>query len=249
MNENLNQEYDRYQKQILVKEIGGQGQEKLKKSKVLVVGAGGLGAPILLYLSAAGIGNIGVVDYDNVELSNLNRQILYKINDIGIPKVEAASNAIRSLNPSIKLNSFKQKLFEGFDEDIINEYDIILDGSDSVNLKNTLAWHCVRLSKVLITGSASNWEGQIFMYEPNINLSCYSCVYGDQIDDGQNNCARLGIVGTVTGIIGSMMANEAIKLIVGIRSSLPGNLFIYDGHFGESRSICVPKKNNCRSCS
>ena len=249
MHNNLTTGHDRYYRQILVKEIGGQGQEKLKKSKILVIGAGGLGAPVLFYLAASGVGTLGVADYDTVEMSNLQRQILYKTKDIGQIKVKAAKNTIKTLNPDVKVNTYNKEIITDADTNILSEYDIIIDGSDSIKLKNLIARQCVKLSKTLVTGSASTWEGQLFIYDPNKSVSCYSCIYGNQSDNDDNNCLHLGIVGTVTGLIGSMMASEAIKNIVGLSSSLTNNLFIYDGLFNEFRKILVPKNETCRSCN
>ena len=249
MHNNLTTGHDRYYRQILVKEIGGQGQEKLKKSKILVIGAGGLGAPVLFYLAASGVGTLGVADYDTVEMSNLQRQILYKTKDIGQIKVKAAKNTIKTLNPDVKVNTYNKEIITDADTNILSEYDIIIDGSDSIKLKNLIARQCVKLSKTLVTGSASTWEGQLFIYDPNKSVSCYSCIYGNQSDNDDNNCLHLGIVGTVTGLIGSMMASEAIKNIVGLSSSLTNNLFIYDGLFNEFRKILVPKNATCRSCN
>ena len=249
MNNNLITGHDRYYRQILVKEIGGQGQQKLKKSKVLVIGAGGLGAPVLFYLAASGVGTLGVVDYDTVEMSNLQRQILYKTKDIGQIKVKAAKNTIKNLNPDVKINTYNKEIITDADTNILSEYDIIIDGSDSIKLKNLIARKCVKVSKTLVTGSASTWEGQLFIYDPNNSVSCYSCIYGNQSNNNDNDCSHLGIVGTVTGLIGSMMASETIKNIVGLSSSLTNNLFIYDGLFNEFRKIFVPKNTTCRSCN
>ncbi len=248
MNNNLTTGHDRYYRQILVKEIGGQGQEKLRQSKILVIGAGGLGAPVLFYLAASGVGTLGVVDYDTVEMSNLQRQILYKTKDIGQIKVKAAKNTIKTLNPDVKVNTYNKKIITDADANILSEYDIIIDGSDSIKLKNLIARKCVKVSKTLVTGSASTWEGQLFIYDPNNSASCYSCIYGSQPNNNDNNCSHLGIVGTVTGLIGSMMASETIKNIIGISPSLTNNLFIYDGLFNEFRKIFVLKNTACRSC-
>ncbi len=249
MQNNLTFSHDRYYRQILIKEIGGQGQDKLSKSKVLVIGAGGLGAPVLLYLAASGVGTLGIVDYDFVDLSNLQRQILYKTEDIGQIKTEVAEKTIRNLNPDVKVNIYNREILTESDAKILSGYDIILDGSDSVSLKNLIARKCVKLRKALITGSVSIWEGQIFLYEPNNSLSCYSCIYGELLDDENNNCAQLGIVGTVAGTVGSMMATEAIKRIVDTSVPLANNLLIYDGLFNEFKKILVPKNISCKSCN
>ena len=242
--DNLN----RYFKQILVKEIGGQGQKKLSNSKVLVLGAGGLGAPLLFYLSAAGIGHLGIIDHDNVDLSNLQRQILYKTSDVGKPKILAAETAMKSLNPSITVHKYDMKLSEGFDNSFFKSYDIVVDGSDTLNTKNLIARNCVNLSKALLTGSVSKWEGQIFLYDPNVDSSCYSCMFGDLVSYEKNDCNHIGIVGTVAGIIGSMMASEIIKYLLGIQFSLKSNLLIYDGITHELRKILVEKNHKCTAC-
>ncbi len=240
--------YLRYYRQILIKEIGGQGQENLKKSKVLVLGAGGLGSPAIMYLAASGIGKLGIVDYDHVELSNLQRQILYNSEDLGHIKTKAAKNIISKLNPEIMVCTYNKEILTESDANIFEGYDVILDGSDSVSLKNLVARKCVKLCKTLITGSVSVWEGQIFMYEPKKSVSCYSCVYGGLSDEG-NNCEHLGIVGTIAGTIGSMMATEAIKYITGNSSFLTNTLIVYDGLFNDFKKISVPKNVSCQSCN
>ena len=240
--------FDRYLRQILVKEIGGQGQETLSNSKVLVLGAGGLGAPLLLYLSAAGVGHLGVIDHDNVDLSNLQRQILYKTSDVGKPKIEAAELAIKRLNPNVTVSKYNMRLSDGFDNSFFKSYDIVVDGSDTLNTKNLIARNCIKLSKALLTGSVSKWEGQIFLYDPSVDSSCYSCVYGDLLDYEQNDCNHIGIVGTVAGIVGSMMASETIKYLIGTHFSLKSNLLIYDGLLHNLKKIVVQKNHKCNSC-
>mgnify|MGYP001161275604 FL=1 len=249
MQNNLNNEYNRYLRQILVKEVGGQGQKRLENSKVLVVGAGGLGSPLVLYLSAAGIGTLGLIDYDSVELSNLQRQILFKSSDVGSKKVKSAMSVVNNLNPAVNFLGIEKKLSSYSDTKILNEYDIIIDGSDSIKVKNLVAKRCVEAKKVLITGSASTWDGQIFIYQPEESISCYSCIYGELSDNNSNECTDFGIIGTVTGIIGSIMANEAIKLIVGAPSFLINTLYIFDGLSQDFRKIKVPKNPKCRVCS
>jgi len=245
----LKEELLRYSRHIMLPEIDIEGQEKINDMSLAFIGMGGLGCSASLYSALSGFGKIKIIDFDFVEASNLQRQILYKTKDIGQTKVKAAKNTIKTLNPDVKVNTYNKKITTDLDTNILSEYDIIIDGSDSIKLKNLIARKCVKVSKTLVTGSASTWEGQLFIYDPSNSVSCYSCIYGNQSNNNDNDCSHLGIVGAVTGLIGSMMASEAIKNIIGISPSLANNLFIYDGLFNEFRKIFIPKNMACRSCN
>jgi len=225
--------YERYQRQIILKEFGEPGQQKLLQAKVLVIGAGGLGCPVLQYLAAAGIGTIGIADDDTVALTNLHRQPLYSVNDIGLLKAERAASVLQRLNPEINIIPFIQRLTVENALDIIQSFDIIIDGTDNFATRYTINDACVLLNKPLVYGAISQFEGQaaIFNYHQKNNDKPVN--YRDLFpqppkDDEILNCAEAGVLGVLPGIIGTMMANETIKLITGIGNPLINRLLVYN---------------------
>ena len=240
-------ELDRYARHIVLREIGGQGQKRLKKAKVLVVGAGGLGSPALLYLAAAGVGEIGVIDDDTVSNSNLQRQILFRDSDIGAPKVEAAAAALRALNPFITVRPYRQRLTAETAGGIIADYDLVLDGTDSFATRSLVNAACVTQGKPLISGAISQWEGQLSLF--GAPGPCYACLFPSAPADGlAPSCAEAGVVGALPGVIGAMMAGEAIKFITGAGQGLQGRLMIHDALWVENRTIAIRRDPACPVC-
>ncbi len=225
--------YERYQRQMILKELGEAGQDKLIKSKVVVIGAGGLGCPALQYLAAAGVGMIGVVDDDVVSLSNLHRQVLYNMNDIGFPKAECALKKLRSINNEIIVNAYNERLVNSNALDIIGQYDLVIDGTDNFSSRYMINDACVLLGKPLIYGAISKFEGQVAVFNGIGKGAERSTNYRDLFpvppgDDEVFNCAEEGVLGVLPGIIGLMQANEAIKLITGIGRPLLNRLITYN---------------------
>jgi len=225
--------YERYQRQIILKEFGEAGQEKLLQSKVLVIGAGGLGCPALQYLAAAGTGTLGIVDDDVVSLSNLHRQVLYTTNDIGFPKAEKAKQILHQLNPEIDIVAYNQRLTTKNAFGIINSYDIIIDCTDNFSSRYMINDACVLLNKPFVFGAVSQFEGQVTIFNYQHANGAGSCNYRDLFPQPPKegevlNCAEAGVLGVLPGIIGAMQANETIKLITGIGKPFIDILFNYN---------------------
>lgn len=222
---NNNISYERYNRQMLLKDFGEAGQQKLMNAKVLVVGAGGLGCPVLQYLTAAGVGNIGVVDDDVVALTNLHRQILFSVDDIGYPKVEIAIQKLKKLNPDINLTAFNERLNVENAIDIISQFDLVVDGSDNFGTRYLVNDACALLNKTLVYGAVSQYEGQVAVFK----TTNYRDLFPDHPADGEiQNCAEAGVLGVLPGIIGALQANEAIKLITGIGDALADRVLTYN---------------------
>ena len=220
------EELNRYNRQLILSEIGLIGQEKLKKASVLIIGAGGLGCPILQYLVAAGVGEIGIADNDVVDLSNLQRQILFSVNDIGQKKALVASNRLNQINPLIKINPIAERLTSLNAQQIIEKYSIIVDASDNFETRYVINDTCVLLNKPWIFGSIYKFEGQVSLFNFQ-NGPTYRCLYPNQPNhEDIQNCSELGVLGVVPGIVGLYMANEVLKLIIGIGKLLSGKLLI-----------------------
>lgn len=230
------EEFKRYQKQIMLNDIGINGQIKLKQSKVAVIGAGGLGCPVLQYLTAVGVGTIGVIDFDTVEESNLHRQVLYTGNDIGQPKVEVAIQKLSKQNPFVKHISHKILLNEENAESILSQYDIVVDGCDNFATRYVVNDVCVKLNKPLVYGSILGYEGQlaVFNYKGSKNLRD---IFPEEPNaEDVPNCSENGVLGTVPGIIGSMMAQEMINVILE-KPSLINTLFVYNTDSNKQKRI------------
>jgi molybdopterin/thiamine biosynthesis adenylyltransferase/rhodanese-related sulfurtransferase len=231
MKENIT--YERYQRQIILKEFGEPGQQKLLQAKVLVIGAGGLGCPVLQYLAAAGVGTIGIVDDDAVALNNLHRQVLYSVNDIGLLKAERAASVLQRLNPEINIIPFIQRLTVENALEIMQSFDIIIDGTDNFATRYMINDACVLLNKPLVYGAISQFEGQAAIFNYRQKNNDMPVNYRDIFpqppkDDEILNCAEAGVLGVLPGIIGTMMANETIKLITGIGKPLINRLLTYN---------------------
>ena len=243
-------ELDRYARHIVLREIGGLGQKKLKNAKVLVIGAGGLGAPALQYLAAAGVGTIGVIDDDIVENANLQRQVIHRDEDIGLPKVFSAQNAMMAQNPHIQVLPYHRRLTDEVAQDLFAEFDLILDGTDNFETRYLANRTAVKLGKPLISGALSQWEGQLSVFDPANGTPCYQCIFPSApAPELAPSCAEAGVIGPLPGVIGAMMAQEAIKEITGAGSVLRGEMLIYDGLYGETRKLGLKQRSDCPICS
>lgn len=241
-------ELTRYARHIVLRELGGPGQGRLRKAKVLIVGAGGLGAPISLYLTAAGVGQITLADDDTVSISNLQRQVIYRTADDGRPKVDASAKAMAALNPHVNITTLPRKI-TAEDVDLIAQYDLVLDGTDSFAARADVNRACVAAGVPLVWGAMSQWEGQLTIWHPAHNAPCMACLFPKAPAAGlAPSCAEAGVVGPLPGIIGSMMALEAIKLIAGSGQVLRGKMLIFDGLWGETRSMNIKRRPDCAIC-
>mgnify|MGYP001381574764 CR=1 FL=1 len=240
---------ERFSRQIILKDIGILGQKKILSSKVLIVGAGGLGSPAAEFLSRAGTGSLGIVDDDKVSLSNLHRQSLYNTSDIGKFKVEIAKNKIEKINPNTKVTTYKIRISNKNFKKIINNYDYIVDGSDNFTTKFLLNDYCLKFKKVLVTGAISKFDGHIFTFNfKNKKIPCLRCFFQESnISDDVLNCESDGILGTVAGIVGTIQANEVLKKILNIGETLDGHIFILDLLNLRFRKVKIQKRKNC-SC-
>jgi molybdopterin/thiamine biosynthesis adenylyltransferase len=238
---------ERFSRQIVLKDIGIIGQKKILSSKVLIVGAGGLGSPVAEFLSRAGVGSIGVVDDDKVSLSNLHRQSLYNTSDIGKFKVKIAKDKIKKINPNTKVTIYKIRLNNNNFKKIINDYDYIVDGSDNFTTKFLLNDYCLKFKKVLVTGAISKFDGHVFTFNfKNKKAPCLRCFFQEsKISHDLLNCESEGILGTVAGIVGTIQANEVLKKILNIGTGLDGYIFIIDLLHLRFRKIKLNKKKNC----
>ncbi len=242
-------ELDRYARHIVLREIGGPGQKALKEAKVLVIGAGGLGSPALLYLGASGVGTLGVIDDDLVDNSNLQRQIIHRDKDIGRTKVQSAYEAVRAQNPNIDVKTYTRRLTEEIAEDLFEDYDLILDGSDNFETRYLVNRAAYATRKPLISGALSQWEGQLSLFDPANGTPCYECVFPKAPASGlAPSCAEAGVFSPLAGVVGAMMASEAIKHIAGAGETLAGQLLIYDALYGETRKMKISKRADCPVC-
>jgi molybdopterin/thiamine biosynthesis adenylyltransferase len=242
-------ELDRYARHIVLREIGGPGQKRLKNAKVLVIGAGGLGSPALLYLAAAGVGVIGVVDDDHVSNSNLQRQIIHTHDRIGSDKVASAAMSMMALNPYITVRTYRERLTAGRASEIFKDYDIVLDGSDNFDTRYMVNAAAVAAGIPLVSAAITQWEGQISLYHPASGGPCYECIFPERPSPGlAPSCAEAGVIAPLPGVLGSMMALEAVKCITGAGATLQGDLLIYDGLWGETRKMKLARRADCAQC-
>ncbi|WP_419738870.1 HesA/MoeB/ThiF family protein [Ruegeria sp.] len=242
-------ELDRYARHIVLRELGGPGQKRLKKARVLVIGAGGLGAPALQYLAAAGVGTIGVIDDDVVENANLQRQVIHRDADIGMPKVFSAQQAMEAQNPNVTVLPYNRRLSDDIANDLLGDFDLILDGTDNFETRYLANRTAVALGKPLISGALSQWEGQLSVFDPANDAPCYQCIFPEAPAAGlAPSCSEAGVIGPLPGVVGSMMAVEAIKVITGAGQALRGEMLIYDALYGESRKITLSKRSDCPIC-
>ena len=242
-------ELERYARHIVLREVGGGGQKRLKGARVLVVGAGGLGSPALLYLAAAGVGTIGVVDDDIVSNSNLQRQIIHTDQRIGMSKVASAEQAMKALNPFVSVVTYTERLGAERAAGLIADYDLVLDGSDNFDTRYLVNQAAVKAGKPLISSAITQWEGQIGLYHPAGGGPCYECLFPERPEAGlAPSCAEAGVIAPLPGVLGSMMALEAVKHLTGAGATLRGELLIYDGLWGETRKVRAARRADCATC-
>ena len=238
---------DRYSRQIILKKVGVIGQKKLLKSSVLIVGAGGLGSPIAIYLTALGIGKIGIVDKDNVEISNLSRQIIFETNDVNKNKSSAAISKLKKINPDIQFKSFNKNLTITNINQIAKKFDLIVDGSDNFRTRFLINDYCLKNKKILVSGAISKFDGQVYTFNFSKKKSpCLRCFIPRMPRNPDiDNCEYEGVIGPLAGIIGSIQANEAVKEILGIGNSLCGHILIIDALKLTFRKVKLNKRSDC----
>lgn len=243
-------EIARYARQIVLHEVGGAGQQRLKAARVLVIGAGGLGSPAILYLAAAGVGTIGIVDDDAVSLSNLQRQILHGTGDVGRAKAASAVDAVARANPFVAVEAHETRLGEANAAALIGAYDMVLDGSDNFDTRYRANRAAVAAGVPLVAAALGRWEGQVGVYDPaGRGGPCYQCVFPERPAPGLvPACAEAGVLGALAGILGAMQAAEAMKLIVGAGRPLVGRLLIHDALEAEARVIETARRPGCPVC-
>ena len=239
-----NNDFLRYSKQIILKQVGILGQKKISLSKVLIVGMGGLGCPVTLYLSNLGIGNIGIVDHDKVDFSNLNRQILFSAKDIGKLKVVQAKKILKKINKKIKIDIYKKKIVKKNIQNIISKYDIICDCSDNFTTRYLLNDFCLNNKKILISAAISKFEAHIFNFNFSKNVPCYRC-FMPELPEEENKCDTEGILPTVAGIAGTLQANEVVKTILNKKNELVGKMIVFNTLNLNFRKIELTKNPNC----
>ena len=237
----------RYSKQIILKKIGIIGQKRISSARVLVVGVGGLGCPLAIYLANTGIGNIGLIDDDRVDLSNLNRQIIFNSTDIGKLKVAQAKKVLNKINKKIKVRTYRSRLTERNIIKILNYYDIICDCSDNFTTRYLLNDYSLKNKKILISAAISRFDAHIFNFNFKKNVPCYRC-FMPEMPDLENKCDTEGILPTVAGIAGSLQANEVIKSIISKKNELVGKMIIFNALKLDLRKVKLTKNYNCVSC-
>ncbi len=246
-------EIKRYAHQILLKNVGINGQKKLLKAKVFILGVGGLGSPVSMYLASAGIGTIGLADFDKVELSNLQRQILFDQKNINKSKVQVAKKKLLSINPNLKINIYKKKITKLNVDKIISNYDVIVDGSDNFPTKYLINDSCVKNKKTLVSGAIQGFEAQITSIKgwlKSKNNPCYRCIFPEiKKLNNNDNCRNFGVIGGVAGITGSFQSVEVLKNILNIGKPLVGKLVILDLLNNQFKKIKIEKNRNCTICN
>ena len=240
----------RYARHILLKEVGGTGQEKLLNAKVLVVGAGGLGSPVILYLAAAGVGTIGVIDDDDVDLSNLQRQIAHTTDRIGTPKTASAHAAVAAINSDVKLIEHSTRLNTSNVAELMSRYNIIADGSDNFPTRFLVNDACFFAKKSLVSAAVLRFDGQLSTYKPHNGGPCYRCLYPEPPPDGQiPTCQEAGVLGAVAGVLGTLQATEVIKEVLGIGEGMAGRLLVYNALTATMRHVKINPDPACPLCS
>ncbi len=240
-------EIHRYARHILLPEVGGTGQMALKRARVLVVGAGGLGSPVLLYLAASGVGTIGIVDHDTVDLSNLQRQVVYSTADLGQPKVGSAAARLAALNPEIRLEPHQTALTADNAAALVEHYDIVCDGSDNFTTRFAVADGCQQTRRTLVSAAVLRFDAQISVIKPHAgpDLPCYRCLFPEAPEEADTSCAQTGILGAVTGVAGTLQATCCLNEILGIGESMAGKLLLWNALSMRFRLITVPRDPLC----
>ncbi|MEK7285713.1 MAG: molybdopterin-synthase adenylyltransferase MoeB [Nitrospirota bacterium] len=245
------EQLQRYSRQILLPEVGGKGQKKIAEAKVFLVGAGGLGSPSALYLAAAGVGTLGIIDNDTVDLSNLQRQVLHSVKTIGHPKALSAAETLSKINPDVKVVPYQDKLTAGNILQFFSDYDIIVDGSDNFSTRFLVNDAAFFLKKTLVSASIFRFDGQLTVLKPYTgNHPCYRCLYPEPPPAGLvPSCQEAGVLGILAGTMGVLQSAETLKEILGIGESLAGRLLIYDALSLSFRKVKIPKNPKCPLCS
>ncbi len=242
-------EISRYSRHILLAEVGGVGQAKLRAARVLIIGAGGLGSPLALYLAAAGVGTLGLVDDDVVDLSNLQRQIAHTTDRVGQPKVQSAAAAARAINPAVKIEVHRTRLDDRNALGLIAGYDLVCDGSDNFPTRFLVSDACVLARRTLVSAAVLRFDGQLSTFKPHVGGPCYRCLHPAPPPDGMiPSCSEAGILGAVTGVMGSLQATEALKEIMGIGEGLSGRLMIWDALAARVRTVGLRRDPACPAC-
>lgn len=238
----------RYARQMRLPQLGPDGQERLKRASVLVVGAGGLGSPAAMYLAAAGVGRLGIADGDRVDATNLHRQILHGTDDVGAPKTDSARATLESINPFVRLETFAERVTSDNALDLVRDYDIVVDGTDNFPTRYLLNDACVILGKPLVYGSVDRFEGQVSVFAAH-DGPCYRCLFPDPPAPGSvQNCAEAGVLGVLPGLVGTLQATEVLKLVLGLGDSLAGRLLLVDALRMQFRSIALERDPDCPAC-
>lgn len=239
----------RYSRHILLDEIGVEGQQRLLDGRALVIGAGGLGSPALLYLGTAGVGRITVVDHDEVDLTNLQRQIVHDLARVGTPKASSAARSIAAINPEVQVQALVERADAARLDTLVREADVVLDCSDNFATRHAVNRACVAHRKPLVAGAAIRFDGQISVYDPRSAASpCYACLFPEDAGFEEVRCATMGVFAPLVGIVGSMQAAEALKLLAGVGPSLAGRLQMLDGRAMEWTEIRVARRSDCPVC-
>ena len=242
-------EIRRYSRHILLREVGGTGQAKLKAARVLVVGAGGLGSPLVLYLAAAGVGTIGIVDDDVVELSNLQRQVAHTMDRLGTPKADSAAVAAHAINPGVTIEIHKMRLDADNALDLVSRYDIVCDGTDNFPTRFLAADACVLARRTLVSAAVLRFDGQLSVFKPHEGGPCYRCLYPEAPPPGLvPTCSEAGVFGAVTGVMGTLQATEVLKEILGIGETLAGRLLVWDALATRFRTVKLRADPACALC-
>ena len=240
----------RYSRHILLDELGVEGQERLMAARALVIGAGGLGSPVALYLGTAGVGRITLVDHDTVDLTNLQRQLAHSVARIGMPKTESARQAILDINPQVSVIAIQARADTRLLDQLVPDADVVLDCCDNFATRHLINAACVKHSKPLVSGAAIRFDGQISVYDSGDSASpCYACVFPPDSDLEETRCATMGVFAPLVGIIGAMQAAEALKMICAVGRSLAGRMLMLDGRAMEWTSMKVPRNPACPVCS
>ncbi|MBP1133650.1 MULTISPECIES: HesA/MoeB/ThiF family protein [Serratia] len=241
------QEFLRYSRQLLLEDIGPEGQEKLKRSTVLIVGLGGLGSPASLYLAAAGVGTLLLADDDQLHITNLQRQILYRSTDVSKSKACLAQRQLQALNPMIETLAMEQRLQGEALKHAVERADLILDCSDNMETRHAVNAACIKAGKPLISGSAVGFSGQLLVIEPPYAHGCYACLYPEHTEP-QRNCRTAGVLGPVVGVMGTLQALEAIKMLAGMPSAISGKLRLFDGKQQSWSTLQLSQASTCAAC-
>ncbi len=240
----------RYSRHILLNEIGIDGQQRIASAHALVIGAGGLGSPAMLYLGSAGVGRITLVDHDTVDLTNLQRQIAHTLARVGLPKVESARTAVTAINPDVQVTTLQQRADAVLLEKLVPHCDVVLDCSDNFATRHVINTACVTHHKPLVSGAAIRFDAQLSVYDTGDEKSpCYACVFPPDTTFEETRCATMGVFAPLVGIIGAMQAAEALKLLAGVGRSLAGRLLMLDGRSMEWNEVQVPRNANCPVCA